>query len=617
VTPVLAGVVFSTYLIIHAWQANRGIHCFPLDDPWIHLTYARNIAQHHSFSYFPGDGSTGGSTSPLYTLLLALGFHVTKNEKLLSYVLGIVFQAAFLAMAALWGRRRFGDAVWAAALVLVLALDPRIAILSVSGMETSLFLFLVAAAFWAYAEARAVLLGVSLGLGVWTRPDMLILAGVFGLAALATRWRPARDRAAVTEHAPPLARAAVVRAAIPFAALVLLYLAFNYLVSGEFFPNTMQAKHALYQDSKRHFITHGFRDAVLASSFWILTPLAAAAIAVELWRWVRRRRVERLAECGWAMGLLLAYVLFVPFAHRFSRYLVPVLPAIAVLALALIHDLSNRSAWRSPRGAIMAAVLVAVVGTGLVQIPGTAEDYRYWCAYHYRRHERCGRWIHEHTAPTAVVATHDVGAIAYYSERRVIDTVGLIQRDAIPYLNQPGYIDFLNEFLARENVTHVALLDSWMHYAGMQIANENALWVADPNPEILTVYERVPGWTVVVPEGIPDLNRRAGAMIKAGRAREALDLLTRSLQASPHDPATWYLMGVLKSAAGERDVARKAYQRALELYPEFENARYSLGFQLARDGQREEALAVLAPLHQRNPEFPGLRELWQSLQPRQ
>ena len=101
----LLGVAFSIYLVVHAHQVNHGIDGFPLDDPWIHLTYARNLHIHHSFSYFPGEKATAGSTSPLYTLLLALGFAFTRNEKVLSYVLGILFHAAFLGAAALWARK--------------------------------------------------------------------------------------------------------------------------------------------------------------------------------------------------------------------------------------------------------------------------------------------------------------------------------------------------------------------------------------------------------------------------------------------------------------------------------------------------------------------------------
>src|SRR5439155_9138386 len=124
----LIGVVLPTYLVIHAHRVN-GFAGFPLDDPWIHLTYARNLHDHLSFSYFPGEQPTAGSTSPLYALLLAMGFVFTRDEKALSYALGLLFHGAFLVAAALWARKQLGGALWAAAFALILAFDAWIAIL--------------------------------------------------------------------------------------------------------------------------------------------------------------------------------------------------------------------------------------------------------------------------------------------------------------------------------------------------------------------------------------------------------------------------------------------------------------------------------------------------------
>ncbi len=46
---------------------------FPLDDSWIHQTYARNLAQNGEWAFRPGIPSAG-STAPLWSALLALGF---------------------------------------------------------------------------------------------------------------------------------------------------------------------------------------------------------------------------------------------------------------------------------------------------------------------------------------------------------------------------------------------------------------------------------------------------------------------------------------------------------------------------------------------------------------
>ena len=46
---------------------------FPLDDAWIHQTYARNLAQTGNWTFVEGELS-GGSTSPLWGGLLSIGY---------------------------------------------------------------------------------------------------------------------------------------------------------------------------------------------------------------------------------------------------------------------------------------------------------------------------------------------------------------------------------------------------------------------------------------------------------------------------------------------------------------------------------------------------------------
>src|ERR671924_1039771 len=81
-TTALVAVLF--YLIVSARIYRLG---FPLDDAWIHLTYARNIAEHGEWSFRAGERSAG-STSPLWTALLSLGFLLNLAPYVWTYLLG-------------------------------------------------------------------------------------------------------------------------------------------------------------------------------------------------------------------------------------------------------------------------------------------------------------------------------------------------------------------------------------------------------------------------------------------------------------------------------------------------------------------------------------------------
>ena len=61
--------ILLLYLVASASKLRLG---FPLDDAWIHQTYARNLARLGEWSFIPGQPSAG-STAPLWTFALGLG----------------------------------------------------------------------------------------------------------------------------------------------------------------------------------------------------------------------------------------------------------------------------------------------------------------------------------------------------------------------------------------------------------------------------------------------------------------------------------------------------------------------------------------------------------------
>src|SRR4051812_29622455 len=87
-------LIVLIYLAVSALTYRIG---FPLDDAWIHQTYARNLAVRHEWSFLPGQPSAG-STSPLWTFLLAIGFFLPRSPYLWTYLLGglILFGLALL-----------------------------------------------------------------------------------------------------------------------------------------------------------------------------------------------------------------------------------------------------------------------------------------------------------------------------------------------------------------------------------------------------------------------------------------------------------------------------------------------------------------------------------------
>ena len=67
---ILAGsILFVLGAFILASSGLSGIG-YPLDDAWIHQTYARNLAVRGEWAFLPGKASAG-STAPLWSALIA------------------------------------------------------------------------------------------------------------------------------------------------------------------------------------------------------------------------------------------------------------------------------------------------------------------------------------------------------------------------------------------------------------------------------------------------------------------------------------------------------------------------------------------------------------------
>lgn len=75
---VLAALI--SLLVYSSTVSSNGFASFPVDDSWIHLTFANTLASTGRFAYGNLNHTTSGSTSPLFTFLEAIFFIFIKDE---------------------------------------------------------------------------------------------------------------------------------------------------------------------------------------------------------------------------------------------------------------------------------------------------------------------------------------------------------------------------------------------------------------------------------------------------------------------------------------------------------------------------------------------------------
>ena len=414
-----SGISMTVYLVASALYYRVG---FPLDDSWIHLTYARNLAVFGEWAFQPGK-SSAGSTAPLWTVLLSIGFFIKLAPYIWTYLLGTLL---------LWGMgllsemvaRRVSSAYqsripW---IGLFMILEWHLVWAAASGMETLLHALLVTLVLGMLMSGtrRFMTLGLLVGLSVWVRPDGVTLLGpiiVYALAGTGSGKKRIQDAGLML---------------IGFASLFVPFLLFNLVLAGTPMPNTFYAKEAEYVAwQARPFLS---RFGQLSLQFFVgpslaLLPGAIAWFIISL----QRRNWGTLVGMVWFAGYLFLYVERLP-VYQHGRYIMPAMPIYFLWGLIAISEFIKsktlgRYHWVA---AVSWALFVGFLCFSFWLIGGYT--YAQDVALIESEMVTSAKWVAENVPPEEVIAAHDIGALGYYDSHDLIDLAGLVSPEVIPFI---------------------------------------------------------------------------------------------------------------------------------------------------------------------------------------
>jgi tetratricopeptide (TPR) repeat protein len=572
---LIAGTVMCVLSASNAYRTN-GEFGFPLDDAWIHLQFAKNLHDYGAFSYYKNEMVTSGSTSPLYTMILAVGFFLTNNEMLLSYVLGVMFfllAAVYLLKIA---EELFNNIIIAGGATLLFLLEPRLQWIALSGMETTLFIFLLLATLYYYRRQNALLLGIGSGLLLWTRPEAILFLVVLTADAI-YHSRIVKQVTAKKKSVQQLPNAfSWMKKSLIIAAIFgCAYIGFNLWLSGSILPNTFAAKLKYYAVDKENFalqVYHFLSDGHLQ----IVAILVLVQSLVLLYLLIQRKPQSLFVPFAWSAVLFLAYWKNLPYLYQEGRYMMPILPFFILLAVGgvvTLLDLARKMLPALTRARTTSVVIGVVLILANVQFAVAAWEhrtvYQEYCHYILDRQVRTGKWLHDHLPENAIVGTHDVGAIAFYSGRRIADMVGLISPEMI---NNIGSLDKLRSFLIKKKATHIAVLRNWF-----EITNENVLFQTDEqHPEIMEVFAFDQARTHFTPQNVTHMIEGGQYYFSLGNVNQAGKLFDQALRIDPQSSKAHYWMGKALLSINQIDKAEAEFKTALTLYPEYLDAQSGL-----------------------------------------
>jgi len=476
----LARVFLGLAVLVAARLLLRG---YVTDDTYIHLRYAENFAARGEFAFNPGE-STYGATSPLWIFGLAGLLELGLAGETAAWTLGLLSGALAVLLWAELLRRLPFPRRWRWALFLAGIADAWFLRWTMSGMETPLAVAALLALLWplgchwkpqpqgsppsAELRRRYLAWGVAAGLAALVRPEFLLLGPLALPWLLWAEYRRGDDLGGLTGRYQARPQNLLLGAATGWLIAAGPWLIYARLTFGRFLPGTAAAKSNDLAFAPLEMVGYLARSvaqlAVTQGLLWVFLVVVAVLVIVgrhdpddpdddtddEEWDDPPEFREWSLWRAGAMVGIPLTWAAVVIGGYAvsrvwiISRYLVPLalplLLAIGVLSFWLVRGsgpfAGRRRADREIGGL---ALVLTLLLNGAILVQKVQPHARTFSAGVRECYLAMGRWLAEESPPGAVVAALDIGALAYGSDLRVLDLMGLVSPEIMVLGREMGF----------------------------------------------------------------------------------------------------------------------------------------------------------------------------------
>jgi len=467
---VVAGYLFSSKITYRIG--------FPLDDAWIHQTYARNLIEYHTWAFLPGQPSAG-STSPLWSILLSVGYLAGGIAYAWTYFLGGLCLFLLGWTGEVFFRRNNLDfksnIPWVG---IFLIGEWHLVWVSLSGMETILFALVILFFFLIIGAERPSWWGAGLliGASVWVRPDGITLLGpvLFVLLLAEGSWK---ERLFMG-----------MKVVSGFIIFFIPYLLFNYSLSGSWWPNTFYAKQAEYAVMQQIPLFERYYSI-------LKLPMIGAGILLlpgflfSSWKAVQEKNWSIVAAVIWWWGYSALYALRLPVTYQHGRYLIPAMPIYFIVSLLGVSQILQKVQTEKPVQRVVSRVwLITTICVWLAFCVIGANTYSQDVGIIETEMVTTAQWVAANTEPKSVIAVHDIGAFGFFSQRDLVDLAGLISPEVIPFIrNEQKLASYLNE----KQVDYLVSFPEWypdLVKGARQVYKTNGVFSPDAGGGNMAVY---------------------------------------------------------------------------------------------------------------------------------
>lgn len=393
-----------------------GYYYFRLDDAFIFYKYAKNIAEGNGYVFNVGE-KVNATTSPLYTLILALLYWMTKPFFTDSFVvLGNLISIFSIILILYSIKNIFNDAErfhWFAIIFLSMPL-----LKFGFGMETFLNLALIVYSIYLYTSNKLILASIFIGLSVLARLDSILYAGIIFLYYIVSN-----------KKLPPFLPT------LTFLLITVPWFVFSKIYFNSFLPTTINVKL-----SQNDFGMFGnglifFTGSVRVIPGTYLTVITLSVFLLFSIIYLIKKRITISSNHGlfllkiWSILLFLVYG-FVLNAPPYQWYYTPF-----SIILSIIFALVLKQFLKSNFAKIIITILL-IFSACVLPIKNFIEGYNPKYIYY----TEAVNWLNANTTKGTTVGVDEIGIIGCnYKNGKLVDALGLITPDVVPHLSKKDF----------------------------------------------------------------------------------------------------------------------------------------------------------------------------------
>lgn len=482
---VCALIIPVVLIEMHVMQLTNGILIYPLDDTYIHMSIAKNLALHNNWGISPNQFQSA-SSSILYTVILSGLFKIFSVNTLIPFIVNLIAGVVLIfVIQHKLERESIGFIAQFVILLLVIFFTP-LPTLIISGMEHTLqclfsFLFIFNFSDWINKLNNDASKKVKF-------PASLF---IYGIMACAIRYE-GLFIIAIACCILLYYRKIITAFSLGFISILpLIIFGFISTVKGSYFlPNSVLLKASPVELSGSGFFS--YISNILIDKLTIattgITALATQRLLIilPLIYLVFRNQIKNIASYKLILLFLsICTILQLAFAKTgwFYRYEAYLFICSTVIVSILMAKYFKALRLRENKLLLPVFALLAFFLFFPLILRSTAAYTKasQACINIYEQQYQMGNFIHQYYN-TDTIAVNDIGAVAYFSKSSIIDLWGLANMQVAKAKKENmATPEFLNSVTNNDNVKFAIVYDSWFDSSLRKNWNKVATWQIQNN----------------------------------------------------------------------------------------------------------------------------------------